>query len=372
MDGAPELYAVVSENGRTTLKPLASSQVFADSHLESDIEEWVMNGLLEDKATLGELAVFAQQPTYVASRERRPDLLGIDADKNIAIIEFKRGEADEDILFQTLNYASWVTQQPYEVLNQLAQAFFSRQGASAAPESLKTYYYERFPLPPAEDGSEPPLPTDAEFLADFNRDPRIVIVATTISAEVLRIFDYLAQHGIRIDAHEFKFFESPQGERFIYRRAAHESPSGARLARQASANGGVQYASTEALAQYVRNDAIRDCIFTLPEWVDDEFEGNAVVDVRIPGPGNFRLRVLGQTARFGWYFAQQWIYAWDDEPHEDDAATLKAALSKPDEVKVHESSGHLRFHAATASDVAALKDQVRRHVARRQHALAAN
>jgi hypothetical protein len=369
MDGAPELYAVVTDNGKTTLKPLASSQVFSDGHLEAEIEEWVMNGLLEDQATLGDLAVFAQQPTYVAARERRPDLLAIDADKNIAIVEFKRDEADEDILFQTLNYASWVTEQPYEVLNQLAQNFFSRQTADA-PESLKTYYYERFPLPPAEDGSEPPLPTDAEFLADFNTEPRIVVVATSISTEVLRILEYLGRHGIRIDAHEFKFFESPQGERFIYRRTAHEPPTGARF-RQ-TLPGSVQYATVEALAQYVRNDAIRPCIYSLTEWVVDEFEGNAVVDRRIPGNGNFRLRVLGQTARLGWYFAQQWMFIWDDEPQPEDVVELKAALSKPDEVKLHPSSGHLRFHVATAGDVGAAKAQIARHVARQQQAVAAN
>lgn len=280
-DSAPELYAVISENGKTMLKPLASSQVFADSHLEAEIEEWVLNGLLEDKATLGDSAVFAQQPTYVASRERRPDLLAIDTDKNIAIIEFKRGEADEDILFQTLNYATWVTDQPYEVLNQLAQTFFARQGADG-PGSLKTYYYERFPPPPPEDGSEPSVPTDAEFLADFNRDPRIVIVATSISSEVLRIIGFLCRHGIRVDAHEFRFFESPKGERFIFRRAVHDSATDSRSRQPLPA--GVQFATTEALAQYTKNDAIRPYIYSLPEWVAAEFEGNVVVDIRIPVP----------------------------------------------------------------------------------------
>ena len=197
-----------------------------------------------------------------------------------------------------------------------------------------------------------------------------VIVATSIGSEVLRILEYLGRHGIRIDAHEFKFFESPQGERFIYRRTAHEPPSGIRTRQPLP--GGVQYANVEALAQYVRNDAIRPCIYSLPEWVMDEFEGNAVVDRRIPGNGNFRLRVLGQTARLGWYFAQQWIFIWDDEPQPQDVTELKAMLSKPDEVKLHPTSGHLRFHVATDGDIEAAKAQIGRHIARQQHALAAN
>jgi hypothetical protein len=368
VDGTPELYAVKSENGKTTLKPLASASVFGDSHLESDIEEWVLNGLLEEKATLGDLAVFAQQPSYVvASQGRRPDLLAIDADKNVAIIEFKRAEADEDILFQTLNYAAWVADQPYEVLNQLARSFFSADPISA-PESLKTYFYERFPLPLAEDGAEPPLPTDAEFLADFNRDPRIVIVATSISGEVLRVLNYLGRHGIRVDAHEFRYFESPNGEKFLYRRTAHES--GQQRIRPAG-TGNVQFASLDALAQYVKNDAIREWIYTLPDWVAQEFDGNAVVDIRVPGPGHFRLRVLGQRAKLGWYFAQQWMYVWDDVPLPDDVDELRVGLSKPQEVKVHDS-GALRFHVATESDLPAFHELVRRHVAHEQQALAAN
>jgi len=369
MDGAPELYLVKNENGKTMLKPLASSTVFADSHLERDIEEWVLNGLLEEKATLGDLAVFAQQPSYTASsRERRPDLLAIDADKNIAIIEFKRAEADEDILFQTLNYAAWVVDQPYEVLNQLAHIFFSRDLATA-PDSLKAHYYERFPLPLSEDGSEPALPSDAEFLADFNRDPRIVIVATAISSEVLRILGYLGRHGIRIDAHEFKYFESPQHEKFIYRRTAHESSVA--KPRQAVTPGAVQYASAEAVAQYVKDDVIRDWIYSLPQWVADEFDGNALVDVRIPGPGNFRLRVLGQTATVGWYFAQQWMYVWADTVLEGDADVLRSNLSKPNDVKIHPSGG-MRFHAKTEGDLEAFKSFVRRHVEAEKKVLAAN
>lgn len=178
MESLPELYLLDAQDGQKLLKPFASARTFSESHVESDIEDWVKNSLLHGEPILGDLAVFAQQPGYRASRERRPDLLAIDGDKNIVVIEFKRSDADEDILFQTLNYAAWIGEQAYEVLNQMAQNFLTQHQPHSAP-SLKEYFYSHFPLPPTDSEPADPsagesvLPTDGEFLSGFNQDPRI-------------------------------------------------------------------------------------------------------------------------------------------------------------------------------------------------------
>jgi hypothetical protein len=138
--------------------------------------------MLSEVPVVGELALFAQQPGYKASQIRRPDLLALDGDRNIVVIEFKRDRAPEDIIFQTLNYAAWIGEQSYDVLNAFATDFFAKLSELERPSSLKEAYYKRFPATTVEGGSEedeePALPTDQEFLAGFNAKPRIILVAT--------------------------------------------------------------------------------------------------------------------------------------------------------------------------------------------------
>jgi hypothetical protein len=144
MDDLPDLYLLEQADSKTIMRPFGSRRALSETHLEKDIEEWVVASMLGGIPVLGELALFARQPSYRASKARRPDLLALDGEKNVVVIEFKRDQADEDILFQTLNYAAWISEQSYETLDRFAARFFSNF-PEPQPTSLKEGYYKAFP-----------------------------------------------------------------------------------------------------------------------------------------------------------------------------------------------------------------------------------
>jgi hypothetical protein len=353
MEDLPDLYLLEQADSKTVLRPFGSRKPISETNLEKDIEEWVMASMLRGIPVLGELALFARQPSYRASKARRPDLLALDAEKNVVVIEFKRDHADEDILFQTLNYAAWISEQSYETLDRFAARFLVELPAPQ-PTSLKEAYYKAFPASTGDEAeeAEAALPSDQEFLAGFNSRPRIVIVAAEIAEEIQRILRFLTSHGIRCEAHEFQYFESPKGDRLIHRRA---------VARMKTAtpkpDGGPAYATLDDLNSYVLEPIVRPWIDALPEWVGDEFESGEA-SLSVPGNGNLRIRLFGKTVASG-YFAKRWLFVWWQDRFPDDESWFKERLSRPEQVKVDQTDT-LRFHVATAADLdvlkAALKD----------------
>jgi hypothetical protein len=291
MEDLPDLYLLEQADSKTVLRPFGSRKPISETNLEKDIEEWVMASMLRGIPVLGELALFARQPSYRASKARRPDLLALDAERNVVVIEFKRDHADEDILFQTLNYAAWISQQSYETLDRFAARFLVELPAPQ-PTSLKEAYYKAFPASTGDEAeeAEAALPSDQEFLAGFNSRPRIVIVAAEIAEEIQRILRFLTSHGIRCEAHEFQYFESPKGDRLIHRRA---------VARMKTAtpkpDGGPAYATLDDLNSYVLEPIVRPWIDALPEWVGDEFESGEA-SLSVPGNGNLRIRLFGKNS----------------------------------------------------------------------------
>jgi hypothetical protein len=206
MENLPDLYLLEQVDAKTIMKPFGSRKPIRETNVEKDIEEWVMASMLRGIPVLGELALFAQQPSYRASKVRRPDLLALDGEKNVVVIEFKRDQADEDILFQTLNYAAWISEQSYETLDRFAARFFARL-PGPQPTSLKEAYYKAFPAPTGDEveEAEPALPSDQEFLAGFNSRPRIVIVAAEVTEEIQQILRFLTSREITCEAHEFQY-----------------------------------------------------------------------------------------------------------------------------------------------------------------------
>ena len=358
-DDLPALFLVEGDDANKRLKPFASPKVFAEDNLERDIEAWVKNSMLNDVPVVGELALFAQQPGYKAAQAgRRPDLLALDGDRNIVVIEFKRDRASEDIVFQTLNYAAWIAEQSYEVLNAFATEFFAKLSEPDGPSSLKEAYYRRFPATTVEGASEeeaetePALPTDQEFLAGFNTKPRIILVAAEIGDEIQRVMRFLSTHGMGMEGHEFKYYRSPQGDEFISRRvvgvvAGTSSPP-------PSASSGVR--TLDDLVAHVTDDAVRPLIEAF-QALGDELSFHPEVRFAIPGNGNWRVRILGKTRAEG-YFARRWAFTWWQDRFDGDVDWFKERLSAPDQVKV-DGNGTLRFHIRHADDFEILKTALR-------------
>ncbi len=350
-DELPALFLVEGAGDNKRLKPFASSKVFAEDNLERDIEAWVKTSMLGGVPVLGELVLFAQQPGYKASQARRPDLLALDGGRNIVVIEFKRGRAPEDIVFQTLNYAAWIAEQSYEVLNAFATDFFARLPESDVPSSLREAYYKRFParMEAVSDEEEPALPTDQEFLAGFNVKPRIILVASEIGEEIRSVMRFLSTHGVNMEGHEFQYFRSPQGDELIHRQTV-GVVSGPSPTPPAA---GPAYRTLDELAEYVEDDAVRQWIAAVQAW-GDELPFHPEVRFAVPGNGNWSVRFLGKTRAQG-YFAKRWAFVWWPDRFDQDVRWFKERLSAPDQVRV-DANGTLRFHLRTTSDLGILKD----------------
>ncbi len=352
-DDLPALFLVEGDGDNKRLKPFASPALFAESNLERDIEGWVKTSMLSDVPVLGELALFAQQSGYRAPNARRPDLLALDGDRNVVVIEFKRDHAPEDIIYQTLNYAAWIAEQPYEVLNAVAAQFFARLPESERPLSLKEAFYKRFPASTVEGASEedePALPTDQEFLAGFNANPRIVLVATEIGDEIQRVMGFLSDHSLSVEGHEFQYFKSPQGDDLILRRAVGGMPAG----RPSSPPTGPAYRTLDELTAYVDDDTVRQYIPAL-QALSDELPFHPDVTFAIPGNGNWRVRFLGKSRAQG-YLAKRWAFCWWSDRFDDDIQWFKGGrLSAPEQVKV-DANGTFRFHLRTTGDLGVLKE----------------
>ena len=351
-DELPALFLIEGDGAERRLKPFASPKTFAEHNLERDIEGWVKNSMLRDVTVVGELVLFAQQPGYKASQYRRPDLLALDGDRNIVVIEFKRDRAPEDIVFQTLNYAAWISQQSYEVLNAFATDFFAKLPEAERPSSLKEAYYKRFPattVDVASDDDEPATPTDQEFLEGFNVKPRIILVATEIGDEIQSVMRFLSVHGLSMEGHEFQYFRSPQGDELIVRRVVGEVVK--RNAAQPAS--GPAYRTLDDLVAYVEDSTVRGFIPAL-QSLTDELAFHPEVRFTIPGNGNWRISFLGKARAVG-YLAKKWAFVWWQERFDGDVEWFTQRLGAPDQVKV-DGNGTLRFHVRTADDFGVLKE----------------
>lgn len=353
----PSLYLVVSTEGEEHLRPFATEKKFDEAHYEADIERWIKNSLKLGEPILGDLAVFAQQPRLGGSSHRAIDLLAIDEDENIVVIEFKRGETDETIIFQVLNYTSWVSEQPYEVFNEKALEFFRKEALPYT--SLKDLYVKTFRIgsPDEEEeterGEEPvyaPALTDEEFREGFNRTPRIIIVAARISDEVGRIIRLLNSKGeLAIEGHEFKYYESRKGEKLISRTAilAEKKPVGP---PQPS------YLTVEEIQDYTTAPVLKRAVTELPQWCASAYDPS---DVKIyyRSYTDFAVRIAGKV-RLAFSYAKKWMYAWVPHRFQGDLDWLQSSLSKPNEVKVAKDEDSIRFHVETEDDLQVLKDLI--------------
>jgi hypothetical protein len=187
----------------------------------------------------------------------------------------------------------------------------------------------------------------------------------------LRAIWFGDEDGIRVDAHEVEDLDLRQDKQFSQRPTAPRNPIArprqTKIRGSATSGRDARFPTVEALAQSVKTETLRSLIFSLPRWVSDEFRGDAVADLRIPGTGQVRLRVLGEAAKIGWDFKQQWLSVWVNEPLPGDLDTLRSSLSNPESAK-RNPSGYVSFRVHDHSDAEALQALVRRHIdaARRQ------
>lgn len=155
--------------------------------------EAVLESFLEaDPTLLGErLLVIGRQVR--TPHGKRIDLLAMDAEGNLRILELKRDRTPRDVVAQTLDYGSWVSQLDHDAVVEIANEHLD--------SPFEVEFAEVF-------GESPP--------DDLNTDLQLTVVATGLDPSSERIVTYLRDLGVPINAVFFAHLED-EGRRYLAR-----------------------------------------------------------------------------------------------------------------------------------------------------------
>jgi hypothetical protein len=160
--------------------------------LEDRLENWINAniGIVDAQLLIVGRQVATDYGGYI-------DLLAIDRRGDLVIMELKRGRTPREVVAQSLDYASWVSELSHERVTQIADAHF---GSGAAFEMA---FRARFGV---------------ELPETMNAAHRIVIVAIEVDPSSERIIQYLSRnYGVDINALTFQYFREQEGAELITR-----------------------------------------------------------------------------------------------------------------------------------------------------------
>lgn len=311
--------------------------------LEKVLEDWIEANphlVLEGE----EIAIFARQPR--SSFDKYLDLLAVDETGATVVIELKRGETPRDVVAQTLEYAAWVDSLSIDQLNELARDYAEKNDVDA--DSLADLYAQTFEIEEAESGEA----TQSSGRITFNNRQRLVIVAERITDEVEQTLRYLRTR-FGADIYGVQFSVHKAGEDTLINTTTVVGRE--KVSKPAQTWTPREKESDEAISKRVQTDFMRGAVTSIEEWV--KALGVDGLSVDHSTASDHFLRHLGLTWIY-YYYAANWIYASVYAASEDEATTLKAGASKPDEVKPIEGGKFWRFHVATDGDLELMKDIV--------------
>lgn len=124
------------------------------------------------------------------------DLLGVDQFGNTVVIELKRGKTPRETLVQLIEYASFIDNLDYDQLNEIYQNY---SGEDATLEDYHQEYYK----------------SDAEEKLSWNKNSKLVIVASKITPEIKQTSMYLRKKGLDVYCLEFKYFVNKADNKMI-------------------------------------------------------------------------------------------------------------------------------------------------------------
>jgi len=171
------------------------TETFDVSNLEDRLESWIER----NPSILGEeLLIINRQ--YKFPNGEKVDLLGIDADGNLAIIELKRDKGRREAIAQVLDYETSLANLKEEELNEIAVTYFEENKLEW--ESLREAFEEEF----------------GKRDVAFNSSRRTFIIAPKLEANTERVINYLSsQYGIDINAVTFAYYKDEMDREFIIR-----------------------------------------------------------------------------------------------------------------------------------------------------------
>lgn len=169
---------------------------FKIEHMEQTLEEWLEQNprTLLDESEL--LFIGRQVPTNLGTFA---DLIAVDVSGAVVVIELKRDRTPRDTLAQALGYAAFVGQLEYDQLERVFQDYLGEES------SLADYHRAYFEY--SEDQG-----------VSFNKEQRVVLVASDITPEIRQTAEFLRKYGLQVECIEFAFFRAPSGERLLSTR----------------------------------------------------------------------------------------------------------------------------------------------------------
>jgi hypothetical protein len=167
------------------------SKRFADLGVKErfDIEEWIE----KSPDILGEELLIIAKELELPSGIRL-DLLAIDKKANLVIIELKRDEADKNVEWQAIKYASYCT-------NFLRDEIFS--------------YYAQYLQADADDAQLKIEEFIDEELDNLNQEQRIILVAKEFHSDSVSAVLWLYDHDIEIKCIRLRLYVDDDGDSFI-------------------------------------------------------------------------------------------------------------------------------------------------------------
>jgi len=124
------------------------------------------------------------------------DLLGVDQFGNTVVIELKRGKTPRETLAQLIEYASFIDNLDYDQLNEIYQNY---SGEDASLEDYHQEYYK----------------SQAQEKLSWNKNSKLVIVASNITQEIKQTAMYLRKKGLDVYCLEFKYFTDKTDNKMI-------------------------------------------------------------------------------------------------------------------------------------------------------------
>lgn len=146
-----------------------------DVELEQHLEIWIENSPWA--VIQNELVLWINRQPSAQNEEGTifPDLLGVDAEGNLVIIEFKRGKTPREVVAQLLEYAAWADERSDMQIREIAESYFeTRDGFQE-----KTF----------DDAFKNVFETDE--LPPLNQSLRLFIVAEEIQPRVAHVCRFL-------------------------------------------------------------------------------------------------------------------------------------------------------------------------------------
>ncbi len=124
------------------------------------------------------------------------DLLGVDEFGNAIVIELKRDKTPRETVAQLLEYASFIDCMDYKALENIFRDY------NGSDIDLDDYHKEYF-----QSNDTAPI--------SWNKKTKLLIIAQTITNEIMQVAVFLRKTGIDIACIEFKYFVTKSGEQII-------------------------------------------------------------------------------------------------------------------------------------------------------------